>query len=797
MFNCVNKTKIMNKLKYFIILFSVMIMQFISQEIKAQTSGLLSDTVDVTKYEIHLEVANFSMHNINGFTKVMICPRMNNLQFIPLQLWSLNVDSVVYDTIPLDITDVQYDGMDLRIPVQGAFSIGDTVALKIYYHGSPQHDPTGWGGFLFESSMAYNLGVGFGADPHNLGKTWFPCVDDFIDRATYEYYIKTDANKMAVCGGTLYDSYFDPSDSTKIIYHWGLDLEIPTYLASIAVSNYSAVLDTFHGIERDIPIGIYVQSAYLNSVSASFVNLKPSLESYEERFGAYAWPRVGYVGTTVGAMEHVSNIAFPTSYINGSTTGETTMAHELSHMWFGDLITCSSSGDMWINEGWASFCEFVFKEDIHGIDVAKDYIRHTHANNLRLLEYSDGLIPLTDVDHEHTYSTTVYKKGADVIHSLRGYLGDDVFFPAVRGVLQDYAFEPISTEEFRDALSSHSSVDLTSFFNDYLYEPGWTHFSIDSFTIVPAGSNFDVTVYVRQRLKDKPQFANDNRIDVTFMDDSWQAQTSRLYFSGEFGQQTFSLPFAPAIAMLDLEENFSDATTDYYQVYTETGNSTFSDTYCKFQVQQITDSVFFRVEHNWVAPDCFSTEHPEYTISDSRYWKIDGIFPFGFQGQLGFYYNNKENNDGWLDYTWFPYPMSADSLTLLYRSSTADEWQEINVEKVGTSRTGWLLTDFVQRGEYTMAYRNLSLSNHKIQSERNTLNVFPNPVNDLLNVRFNIKRRSNLYIIDSSAKQISKTKISKSDKQLTIDVSTLPIGVYFVEIKNSRSCEKQKFIISR
>ena len=780
-------------LRFIVVLF--LILNISSFNSKAQ--ALLSDTIDVVNYEIHLEVTNFSSHTISGYTKILLTPQIDSLEFLPFQLWNLIIDSVEYENSFVNSTNIQYDGMDLRIPVSGSLLSSDTVTVTVYYHGTPQVDPTGWGGFLFESTMAYNLGVGFGADPHNLGKTWFPCVDDFIDRASYEYFITTESNKMAVCSGTFYESYSDSLNPLNTIYHWGLNEEIPTYLASIAVSDYVAVHDTFQGMERDIPISIYVRPNYLSSVQGSFINLKPTMLSFENRFGAYKWPRVGYVGTTVGAMEHVSNIAFPNSYINGTTIGETTMAHELAHMWFGNLFTCSSAGDMWINEGWASFCEFIFKEDVHGIDAAKDYIRDIHEKNLRVLHHTDGWITLTNVDHAHTYSTTVYKKGADVIHGMRGYLGDTVFFPTIREVLTDYAFKPISTEELCDAISLHSSVDMTSFFDAYLYEPGWTHFSIDSFTVVPAGYSSEVTVYVRQRLKNKPNFANDNVIDVTFMNTNFWSITNKIQFSGEFGEQTFIIPFEPTIVMLDLEERFSDATTDYYKMVKTTGNTHFEESYFKLQVDQITDSAFIRVEHNWVAPDGFTTSHPEYIISDSRYWKVDGIFPADFEGQYSFYYNNKENSAGWLDYTWFPYPMSSDSLTLLYRSNTTNEWVEIESTKIGSLMYGWLKTAHNQPGEYTLAYRDLSLASIERNALDIEMNIYPNPADNFLYIEHNVQIDSELYIFDSAGRTVIITEINANKTIANIDVSNLTEGVYFVEVRAGEKTKRQKIVIAR
>ncbi|MEA3444481.1 MAG: M1 family metallopeptidase, partial [Bacteroidota bacterium] len=536
--------------------------------VQSQTQPLLSDTIDVVKYEIHLKVTDLNSSSISASTKVFFHSKINNIEYLPLELWNLQVDSAKFEATLLNPSDISHVGTNLRFHLPVALQISDTFEIEIFYHGIPPVDPTGWGGFIIVNGMmAYNLGVGFGADPHNLGKSWFPCVDDFIDRASYEYYITTSENHSAVCGGEFIETFTNPADTTQLIHHWKLDQEIPTYLASVAVANWQTYSDSYQGIQATIPIEVYTHnSSTATGVAGAVVNLKAALASFENRFGPYKWPRVGYVGTTVGAMEHSCNIAFPYYYFNGTTSAEVTMAHELAHHWFGNLFTCASAPEMWINEGGASFCEYVFMEDVHGLQAGKDFIRSNHENNLRTLQHIEGWLTLDGVSHDYTYSSTVYEKGSDVFHSMRGYLGDDLFFDAIKAMCDDYAFKPIGTQQFCDFMTTETGIDMQAFFDVYLYAPGWTHFSVDSFTVTQLPTENEVKVYVRQKLKEAPAFALNNRLEITFMDENWNRQTEMIEFSGEFGEQTFIVPFIPVAAMIDLEERFSDATTDYYTV---------------------------------------------------------------------------------------------------------------------------------------------------------------------------------------------------------------------------------------
>ena len=365
----------------------------------------IGDTLDALHYDIYLDVLDFSGHIINGYTDVSITPKINNLNNISLELLELSVDSVFIDgnIIP----SFTYNNNLIQIPLSNPINIGDIIIVRIYYHGVPFHED--WGGFHFSGEYAFNLGVGFVSDPHNLGKAWFPCIDDFKDRATYDCYITVDEDKMAVCGGTLI-SVTNNGNNTKTCY-WQLVNTIPTYLASVAVGEYAVVEDIYNGINNDVPVEIYVRPSDTVKVPGSFLHLNDILLIFEEHFGAYPWERVGYVGTAKGAMEHVTNIAYPNFCIDNSLTYEWLYAHELSHMWFGDKVTCSTAGDMWLNEGWAVFCESLYREFLYGKELYITNMRELHKDVLQVCHTPSGdgsYLALYGVPTEYTYGMTVY-----------------------------------------------------------------------------------------------------------------------------------------------------------------------------------------------------------------------------------------------------------------------------------------------------------------------------------------------------------------------------------------------------
>lgn len=737
-----------------------------------QAQGLNSDTIDVVHYDLHLNIMNFAAKNLNGYAVLKLTPKMNQITHIPLDLLALTVDSVKVNGQV--ITSWYRDDKLLRIPLPVPASVGDTLRVRIRYHGTPVVEPAGWGGFHFNSWIAYNLGVAFQADPHNYGRAWFPCVDDFIDRATYDYYITTEPDKKAVCGGLLVGSTTNPDNT--ITWHWRMNQTLPAYLASVAVANYMEFSHTYNGIAGPVPVSLFFRPGDSTAVNALFSNLDAILAVYENHWGPYSFDRVGYVGTIEGAMEHAANIAYPVSSLTASS--EWLYAHELAHMWFGDKITCSSPEDMWLNEGWAVFNESLYREGLYGYQAYRSNMNQKLASVLRLCHIKDqGYRALYGIPNAYTYGETVYQKGGVVVHTLRNYLGDSLFFPAVQAFLNAFAFQPVSSFQLRDFLSSHTGVDLTAFFDGWVFSPGFPGFVIDSMKVAPAGNQYQVQVFVHQKAKGPAPIFNANRLFLGFLDANWHITEKVMEFSGEFGEATFTLPFIPLLCLADPYDRIADATTDFQKVIKTTGDHDFDNTYFRLTVNQLADSVFVRVTHNWTAPDSLKTPTPGLRLSDYRYWRIDvaGTMP---QATGRFYYSRP----GYLDQTLLQ--NLNDSLVILYRPNAAADWQGVPFTRTGTL-TGYIYVDNLQPGEYTLAAWDqayVGLSEWK-GYEQGTLKIYPNPAGK--KITFSVKPESKvrkLQIIDINGKIVHTLILAANVDQIEWNASLLKKGLYFARL---------------
>lgn len=742
-----------------------------------QTKYLHSDSLDVLHYKIDLDLTQMATNQITANTSLEIVPKVNNLNLVSLDLLRLIVDSIKIDGIL--VPGYTYNDTLLNITTTETFNTTDTFLLIVYYHGDPVLDPSGWGGFYTNSTYAFNLGVAFADNPHNYGRAWYPCVDDFIDRATYEYFLKLDNSKIAVCGGYQV-GLVDNGDGTST-YHWQMDEEIPTYLSSVAAGPYVHVKDTFNGILGAIPIDIYAYPGDSLDAVNSFVNLKEITAAYENYFGPYRWNRIGFTATSQGAMEHPTNVSYPYFCIDGTQTYDWLYAHELSHHWFGDLVTCQTAEDMWINEGWAVFCEYMFTEALYGKDEAKDYVREMHKSVVQYLHHDEGYYAIYGIPHEITYGTTVYDKGATVVHSLRGYLGDTMFFDAVKAYLNAYAFSDISSVQLRDFFSAYTGIDMTDFFDAWVFQPGHLHFSIDSFNVISAGTPSQVEVFVRQRTRGPAEISNSNRVELTFMDEERNEHVELMIFDGETANQIFEVPFVPAIVMMDKEEKLCDATSDRYMEIKEVANYDYVGAYCRIDVSEISDSAFIRVEHNWVSPDPINPVIPGVFLSNQRYWRVDGIINGVFNAKGRFYYNKTTStNNGYLD--WELITNDIDSLVLLYRENPGQNWAPTNFTRVGNSFYGNLIADSLIMGEYVLGIYdwNQWLSSNTINSPDKLFKVFPNPSSDDFNIELVESEGGSIKIYNLDGKLLNVISAIKGEKIIKWNPSNNPSGTYVI-----------------
>ena len=215
----------------------IVILAFISSnKLQGQTPG---ENFDVTHYEIHLSDFNFTDHTLQGEAFITLNTTAPTNTFV-LELKSLSVDEA--SCIGFSVNHVEQEGDLVTIVTDMTISAGVTLTLDIRYSGNTFNES--WGGVHWWGDYVYNLGVGFDSQPHNLGKAWFPCVDNFTDKATFNLYVTVTNDKKAICGGN-YMGTNDNGDGTST-WHWMTPQEIATYHISFAIGDYQLWDDVYH-----------------------------------------------------------------------------------------------------------------------------------------------------------------------------------------------------------------------------------------------------------------------------------------------------------------------------------------------------------------------------------------------------------------------------------------------------------------------------------------------------------------------------------------------------------------------
>jgi hypothetical protein len=761
-----------------------------------------SDSIDIQHIALELTITDLVGKKIGGKASLDCAAKLDGIGGIRLDLINLTVDSV---RLQATNTPFTYNGKVITITFPMAFNTGQNFDIEVYYRGTPVTDASGWGGFYFQGQYAYNLGVGFAADPHNYGRVWFPCFDNFVERSTFTTAVTTTSDKPSFANGIMVADEALPNNLRKRT--WQMNDPIPSYLACVALGPYTAYKDNIAGELGNIPVEIAVTPADTNKLKASFANLDKALEAYEHWYGPYRWDKVGYsvVPFNSGAMEHATNIAYMRAAVDGTLGSETLMAHELSHHWWGDLATCTTPEDMWLNEGWASFSEHLFLEWVYGHDR---YIKEVEANFLDVLENTHvsegGYRAVSGLPHSLTYGSHVYDKGAIVPHNLRAYLGDEQFRTGLRAVMDQTQMEDFSSTELRDKLAAATGVNLDDFFQNWVFTPGFTDFTLDSTQFLPQSNGTTLArAWVKQRLRGTNQYYQGVPLELAFLSQSG----APLYREGKVsGAQTMLEFELPADAnptgrvWVNTRSRITQARAVGQRPITNNAQG-FNFAPAKLEIKvtdPFTDSIGLRVEHHYSMPDTHGIALPAgYTLSN-RFWVIDGTIHPDANGLMTFVYDGRQQLDQ-LDRQLFQFTgPKEDSVRLLYRPHAGVQWQEHpaytkNTLGSTTDRWGQLRASKVLLGEYAIGKGPSTVSTTDLATEAILLEVTPNPATTQVRLAAALPMHR-MEVYDMAGK-LALEKNFGANNTVMLDIQALPKGTYQIIAFTEEGLAVQRVVV--
>ena len=750
--------------------------------------NMRSDTIDVLHYNIYLKLDNVSNGQLTAWSEVSFTAKLPNVNSLTLDLQELTVDSVVYEQQLLNYT--QLDSI-VTISFPSALSTSDTESVVVYYRGQPVIDPSGWGGVYYSGGYVFNLGVGFQSKPHNYGRTWHPCFDNFVERVQYSIAIETSASHRGASIGVLTDTTH--LSNGNIVWQWDMEEAIPSYLSMFAVSNYEEVKSQHQGLNSLIPISLFARASDTNNLKQSFINLPNAIDAFETGYGPYQFNKVGYtlVPFNGGAMEHASNVTYPRSSANGTLNSETLMAHELAHSWWGNWVTCETPEDMWLNEGWASYSAMLFLESVYGWDRAVEEMNGTLFPVIYRAHIQEGgYLAVSGVPHEITYGTHTYDKGALVAWNLRGYLGDNVFFDGVKTFLNQHAFSTMNSVEFRDDLSQITGVDLTPFFDGWVFNGGYPAVEFNELNV--NSSTGDVTIELEQKLKGTSTYFTAMPVEVLITNDQGDSSYQSIEVNGQLASETFNLPFTPTKVVVNPNQKLALAHTQVNHQVSQQGNLSSNEVLMQgLRATNVSTPGDVSVELFWVRPDAIKDYlNLPYRLSQDRYWRVTKSTGSDFSLETNILFDAGQSGSFLDSALLLNYP--EDSLVLLHRLGPDDDWlpyPNAQFQDFGNNSDGRGLIEIseLNEGEYTLAvkdYTVLGIFNSLDISKE--VRVYPNPSSDqtrvtLVNPNEKIKSVKCYTINGSVVYETNNANVNE------VVIPKLPSGTYVMRVITDQS----------
>lgn len=314
---------------------------------------------------------------------------------------------------------------------------------------------------------------------------WFPTIDKSNQKTTQEIYMTVPDKYVTLSNGILKDSQKESGNMRTD--HWVMDKRHSTYLFFMGVGEYAIVKDKW----RNIPVDYYIEKEYEPYAKQIYGNTPEMIEFFSKKLGYdYPWAKYAQISGrdyVSGAMEnttatlHGSDILQKPGQLIDENKWEDTIAHELFHHWFGDLVTAESWSNLTVNESFANYSEYLWNEYKYGKDQA-DYHQMEDVNHYihNPGDFKKDLVRFDYASREDVFDLVTYQKGGGILHMLRNYLGDDAFFAGITEFLKTYEYQNAEAHQLRLAFEKVSGKDLNWFFNQWYFGSGHPKLSYTS-----------------------------------------------------------------------------------------------------------------------------------------------------------------------------------------------------------------------------------------------------------------------------------------------------------------------------
>jgi aminopeptidase N len=505
-------------------------------------------TTDIQHIEMHItfdqpakKVMGTVLHTLQ------ILPQKDPVTDIVFDASGLNIQRVWLDDkgrqVPLSF-DTSEAGK-LRMMLGKAMPFNEPFTIGIQYGAQPHK-----GMYFITADTFYTARLpeiwtqGEGEDNHY----WLPTYDYPNDKATTDMYVTVNADQKALSNGHLVSK--DKNKDGTVTWHWQEDHPFSTYLIMLGIGDYEVVKDKWRG--KDVDYWVY--PGWGKEANRIFGLTPKMIEFYSTKTGfPYAWEKYDQIAIEdfmYGGMENVSATTLNDYVLYDKRSGidfnsEGLIAHELAHQWFGDLVTCRSWIEMWLNESFATYFEAMFRQFNDGQDEFEEEMQGDQ-NAAISAEESLGKKPIVAANN---YTANQYPRGAAVLNMLRHLLGDTGWWASIHHYLDIHQFQPVVTHDLKMAIEEATGQNLQWYFDEWLYKDGHPVFDVSYSYDNPAKVVRMTVVQTQPRDSMTGTFKMPVDIELTMPDGSTRLQTVRLEDSAQ--HITIVSPQKPVMVIFD------------------------------------------------------------------------------------------------------------------------------------------------------------------------------------------------------------------------------------------------------
>ena len=448
-----------------------------TNHISQKSVNSLMNDYDIIYTKLDIEALNESSYiNGNVLIRGLVTADLMNAFCIGLSN-NMNIEQVLFNG---NATAFTHENDEITVELDVELQKGEEFSTTIVYSGNGYDENEYAGGFYFTEDdddfnyqpLSFSFTQPFGAD------LWFPCKQDLTDKIdSLDIYITT-ASSYKVSANGLLKNTIDLGDN-KTRYEWETRYPTAYYLVVFNIFNYEENNFYTQPDNMDEPILIQnfmVDQNHINSMKETLDKTAGAMNLYSTLLGPYPFKDEKYGHSIWGkgfGMEHQTMTSMPYSI------DFRRLSHELSHQWFGNSTTCATWQDIWLNEGFASYFDYLALKLLVSESSGENRMLYYH-NKAMTNRYGSVYVPddyATDASRIFDYKMS-YCKGAAVVKMLRFELQDDeVFWQSLRNYLEVFKDSAASTDEFREIVEETSGKDFEYFFNQWIYGEGYPKYS--------------------------------------------------------------------------------------------------------------------------------------------------------------------------------------------------------------------------------------------------------------------------------------------------------------------------------